>query len=104
MLSDDSYDSLLHLFFKDMVLAFSVDFVEELLLAFFISMIGLLLRHWDLCLTLKVVLEHLVIFSSQGFDSNSDLLAEVIIAVFGEGPNDKLFKWQNIRWLRLWLG
>jgi len=102
--SDDADDSLLHLLFKDVVLAASVDFVKEFLLALIVSLISFFLRHWDLSLSLQVLLEHLVVFSCQGFNGNRYLLSEVIIARFGERPHDQLLQGQDVAGLGFGLG
>lgn len=52
VLSDDADNSFLHFFFQNMVFALGVDLIQEFFFALFISLICLLLAHWDFALGL----------------------------------------------------
>ena len=84
-----------------MVLSRGVNFIEEFLLASFVSIIRLNLTHRNGGLMLEVLLEHLIVLSCQSFDCNSALLAEVVIWVLAERPLYKFFQRHNLIWLRL---
>ena len=79
-----------------MVLALSLDLIEEFFLALFIRIVRLLLAHRDLRLSLQVCLEHLVVFARQRLNCNRDLLPEIVIAILAKRPHNHLFDRQHI--------
>ena len=103
VLSDYPNNCLLHFFLQDMILSFCIDFIQEFFLTLLVCIVRFFLRHRNFRLVFKIFLKHLVVFSSESFNGDRNLLSKVVVAVFAVRPHNKLLKWKNIRGLRLWL-
>ena len=105
VLFHDSHDGLLHFFFHDVVLALSVDLVEEFLFHILKLLVDLFLSELVVGLHVRDLLaEHRVELLGKRLHCERDLLAEVVARIFTVGPGDELLRWYDFVGLRLGVG
>ena len=78
VLLDNSNDRFLHFFLQNMVLSTGVDIIEEFFAATFVLVFGFSVCFSGGLSLCEVILETGIVLTSQRFDCNSDLLAEIV--------------------------